>query len=227
MMSSAAHAFQLMLPGNTNVPAMTNSILQATRELRSNMHDASATFNPIHIFHTEESLRSLSASGLPWRDVLGRYNISVSSLVHHVTKLEEPSVERFRDLVYQLRTVVDPLQNAQYYVDLTGGVSSLKAILAVFAYVLDIEHVYSLEVAFSEDAGERRRQLSMFLPDLEQTGVTISYRRFPPVRDFDAFGKMNYTEVIRHRDVVEGATRDLGDLLPRHVDLGFLTLIRK
>lgn len=47
-------------------------------------------------------------------------------------------------MVEQLRTIVSPLENAYYYVELTGGISSLQAILAVFSYVLDIEHIYTL-----------------------------------------------------------------------------------
>ncbi|NEP83952.1 MAG: hypothetical protein F6K39_41020, partial [Okeania sp. SIO3B3] len=71
--------------------------------------------------------------------------------VHHVTKIEDSNVDTFRDLVEQLRTIVNPLDNPQNYIDLTGGISSLKSILAVFAYVLDIENIYSLEIDFSKD----------------------------------------------------------------------------
>ena len=121
----------------------------------------------------------------------------------------------------QLATIVNPLENAKYYVDLTGGVSSLKTILAVFAYVLDIEHLYSLEIAFAEDSNERRRQMSMFLPELEGAGVAIRYRRFPPIRGFDAFGKTNYTEIIRHRDSVGRAIQQLSAVL-KGPDLTYL-----
>lgn len=192
---------------------MVNAIASATTQLRSNENESDVAFNPIHIFHTEESLHRLTTSELPWRQALGQYGIAASSLVHHVTSLDESTEDRFQDLVRQLATIVNPLENAKYYVDLTGGVSSLKTILAVFAYVLDLEHLYSLEIAFADDPAERRRQLSMFLPQLETAGVEIRYRRFPPIRGFDTFGKTNYTEIIRHRDIVGRAIAQLSTVL--------------
>lgn len=202
MRDTAGH-FRLLLAGNTNVIAMANVISRATVELRANAQDNQARFNPIHIFHTEESLQALTNTTLPWRDALAAYQIAPTSLVHHVTSLQESGADRFDDLVRQLSTIVNPLERATYYVDLTGGVSLLKTILAVFAYVLDLEHVYSLEIAF--DPSDRNRQGSMFLPELEKTTARIHYRRFPPIRGFDTFGKRNYTEILRHREIISRA----------------------
>ncbi|NEP06957.1 MAG: hypothetical protein F6K25_07585 [Okeania sp. SIO2G4] len=74
---------------------------------------------------------------------------------------------------------------------MTGGISSVKSILAIFAYVLDIENIYSLEIDFSQDSGTRKKQASLFYYDLEKAGVSIKYRKFPPIREFDNFGKLN------------------------------------
>jgi hypothetical protein len=124
--------------------------------------------------------------------------------------------------VEQLRTIVNPLDNAHNYIDLTSGISSLKSILAVFAYVLDIENIYSLEIDFSDDPVTRKKQASLFYHELEQECVSIEYRKFPPIREFDTFGKLNYTEVLRHRSIIDELVSSLTSLLPTGLDLEHL-----
>ncbi|NEQ72927.1 MAG: hypothetical protein F6K23_07490 [Okeania sp. SIO2C9] len=61
---------------------------------------------------------------------------------------------------------------------MTGGISSLKSILAVFAYVLDIENIYSLEIDFSKYTvirNIRKKPASLFSHDLEKAGVSMVY----------------------------------------------------
>ena len=166
-MNTSGNSFNLILAGNTNAPAMINAIIRATIQARANAQDEHLVFRQVHIFHTEQSLQALMTSAEDWQQALGHYGIPVTSLVHHVTKIEDSNVDRFRDLVEQLRTIVNPLDNALYYVDLTGGISALKTILAVFAYVLDIEHVYALEIQFSDDFETRRKQAGLFYHELE------------------------------------------------------------
>jgi hypothetical protein len=221
-MSAARNSFKLILAGNTNVPAMINAIIRGTIQARSDSNNDSLTFRQVHIFHTEQSLQALTTTQAPWQKALDCYGIHVTSIVHHIVKIEDSNVERFRDLVEQLRTIVNPLDNANYYVDLTGGISALKTILAVFAYVLDIEHIYSLEVHFSDDPAVRKREWNLFYNELEQEEVKIDYRKFPPIREFDDFGKLNYTEVLRYRHVVDDLTHSLALLLPIGFDLGHL-----
>jgi len=217
-MKSCQNSFKLIIAGNKNVPAMVNVIIRATLQLRENEQDKNLTFRQVYIFHTEESLHALMSSPISWHEELQYYGISTTSLIHHVTKLEDLNDESFRDLVEQLRTIVNPLDNAHYYVDLTGGLSSLKAILAVFAYVLDIENIYSLEVQFSSDFEERKRQINLFYRQLEQKGVDIVYRKFPPIRKFDEFGKRNYTEILRHRQIINELINNLACLLSPEFD---------
>jgi hypothetical protein len=216
--------------GNTNIPAMINAIIRATLELRCNIANEKLNFRQVHIFHTEQSIQSLMVETKPWKQALNHYGISATSLIHHVTKLEDSNVDRFKDMVEQLRTIVSPLENAYYYVDLTGGISSLQAILAVFSYVLDIEHIYTLETRFSDDKDLRSRQRSLFYneleTELENGAIEINYRKFPPIRDFDDFGKLNYTEVLRHRNnitkLTESLTESLAALISTEFDLNHL-----
>jgi len=216
-MNTVKNSFKLIMAGNTNIPAMINAIIRATLELRCNIANENLNFRQVHIFHTEQSIQSLMVESKPWKQALNHYGISATSLIHHVTKLEDSNVDRFKDMVEQLRTIVSPLENAYYYVDLTGGISSLQAILAVFSYVLDIEHIYTLETRFSDDKDLRSRQRSLFYNELEKElengSIEINYRKFPPIRDFDDFGKLNYTEVLRHRNNIAKLTESLTDSL--------------
>jgi len=214
-------SFKLILAGNTNVPAMINAIIRATLQAQNDNQNNELTFRQVHVFHTEQSLQSLTASAT-WQEALTHYKISSTSLVHHVAKIEDSNVDRFRDLVEQLRTIVNPLDNAQNYIDLTSGISSLKSILAVFAYVLDIENIYSLEIDFSDEPGTRKKQAGLFYHELEQAGISIEYRKFPPIREFDTFGKLNYTEVLRHRSIIDELVSSLTSLLPSGLDLEHL-----
>ncbi|MGB3691563.1 MAG: mCpol domain-containing protein [Spirulinaceae cyanobacterium] len=214
-------SFKLILAGNRNVPAMINAIVRATLQARNDTQDSTSTFRQVHIFHTEQSLQALTTSAT-WQEALEYHEISSTSLVHHVTKIEDSNVDRFRDLVEQLRTIVNPLDNAKNYIDLTSGISSLKSILAVFAYVLDIENIYSLEIDFSDDPAIRKKQAGLFYHELVQEGIGIEYRKFPPIREFDTFGKLNYTEVLRHRSIINELVGSLTSLLPTGLDLEHL-----
>ncbi|MCL4871739.1 MAG: mCpol domain-containing protein [Anaerolineae bacterium] len=219
-MTISLKSFKLLLAGNTNVFGMTNVIIRSTLQLRQNEKEKDLSFRQIHIFHTEESLHSLINHTDNWQSALSHYDIPITSIIHHVTKIEDSSVERFRDLVEQLRTIVNPLDNASYYVDLTGGISALKTILAVFAYVLDIEHIYSLEIKFSDIREIREKQTKLFYKQLEQEleQESITYRKFPPIREFDDFGRRHYTEVIRHRQIIDGLSDKLSQLVPLQLD---------
>jgi hypothetical protein len=221
-MTQTPNPFKLIIAGNTNIIAMINVVIQATLTLRSNISNDELTFRQIHIFHTEQSLEALMSSKLGWREALLYYNIPTTCIIHHVTKLEDSNIDRYKDLVEQLRTIVNPLDNAYYYIDLTNGISALKAILAVFAYVLDIENIYSLEVEFSKDPERRRLQSSLFYHQLVNDEVSIKYRKFPPIRDFDEFGKRNLTEVLRHRQIINETTNALAFMLPTSFDIDHL-----
>jgi hypothetical protein len=229
-MKKVRDLYKLIMAGNTNISAMINCIIQATLQLRANTKSESLVFRQIHIFHTEQSLQSLITEKKPWKEALESYAISTTSLVHHVTKLEDSSVERFRDMVEQLRTIVNPIENAYYYVDLTGGISSLQAILAVFSYVLDIENIYTLETLFSSDSEVRGKQRNMFYRELEeeikQGQAKLSYKKFPPIRDFDEFGKLNYTEVLRYRrsvsSLMEHLASSIDALVSPKIDITYL-----
>jgi hypothetical protein len=46
----------------------------------------------------------------------------------------------------------------------------------------------------------------------------IHYVKFPPIREFDAFGRLNFTEVLRHRQIIDELTQTLALLLPTSFD---------
>lgn len=217
--------FKLILAGNKNIPTMVNAVIQATLQLRVNIKNDSdpegrTSFSQVHIFHTEESLQALMSDDSDWKEALNSHGVETTSLVHHVTKVEDSSEDRFDELVDQLKTIVNPIDNAYYYIDLTGGLSSLKSILAVFAYVLDIDNIYSLEIDFSrEDREDRNRQSRLFYDQLIEENVPMRYRKFPSISKFDDFGKLNYTEVIRYRRLINILSQELSSLVPDNLDV--------
>ena len=71
-------------------------------QARTNTQDEKLTFRQVHIFHTEQSLRALMASNEKWKQALSHYSVPVTSLVHHVAKIEDSNIDRFRDLVRRL-----------------------------------------------------------------------------------------------------------------------------
>lgn len=200
---------KLIVPGNRNIPALINSIIRATLQLRENENHQDLVFNQIHIFHTEESVKELMTTSLNWQEELSNYEISNTNLVHHITKIEDSSEDRFADLVEQLRDIVKPLEKQDYYIDLSGGVSSLKSILAVFAYVLDIEHIYTFEVKFSDEREKSNKQRKLFYTELVKEDISIKYRKFPAISKFDEFGKLNLTKITRYRKLFNSLEDDL------------------
>ncbi len=208
--------FKLILPGSKNVPTMINAIIRATIQAQEDSKKEDLTFRQVHIFHTEESLHALSTS-TSWQEALNYYKISSTTLVHHVTKIEDSNSDRFEDLAEQLRTIVNPLDNAQYYIDVTSGISALKSILAVFAYVLDIKNVYSLEISFTDN-----KQRNLFYHQLKKCNLKIEYRKFPPIREFDFFGKFNYVEILRYHSIIDELIKSLKPLSPNDFDFEHL-----
>jgi len=201
-------AHTLILAGNPNVPAMINGLIIATRRLRADLRDQTTVFTEVHVFNSEQSIAALMTSKLDWKGQLLKHGISHTSLVHHQVSLGDTTEDRFDEVVAQLKTIVNPLQPKRYYVDVTNGVSSIKAILSVFSYVLDIENVFSVEVQFADDPEARRRQASLFYDSLSQEpGIKIEYRRLPRITAFDAFGKLNYTEILRYRRLYSDLSR--------------------
>ncbi len=221
-MSASKESLKLILAGNTRVPAMINAIIRATIKARENTSDENLCFKQVYIFHTQQSLEALVKSEEKWKEALGYYRIPTNSLVYYVAEIEDSNVDRFKDLIEQLRTIVNPLDNVIHYIDLTGGISSLKTILAVFAYVLDIDQVYSLEIQFSDDFETRREQTGLFYHELESRGVKSQYRKFPPICEFDTFGRLNYTEILRHRQIIDELIQTLTHVLPSSFDVEHL-----
>lgn len=216
-MKNEQRSFKLIMAGNLSITSTINAIIQATKQARENAIQESINFenfDEIHIFHTKQSIQALMTSDLPWQEQLEIEKISTTSLIHHVTSIEDPNDERFEDLVKQLGTIVNPLNNTQYYVDLTNGISSIKTILAVFAYVLDIKYIYALEVNFSAEKREKKlnedekaKEISKFYQYLKPE--QIQYKKFPSIGRFDEFGKLNYTEILRHRSIIDQVIDEL------------------
>jgi hypothetical protein len=221
-MNARQPSFKLITAGNINIPTMINAIIRATLELRETTEDDTQVFRQIHIFHTEQSLQVLMSTPLNWQQALQHYSIPDTSLIHYVTDLEADDSGGFAALVEQLRGFVNPLDSAHYYIDLTNGLSALKSILAVFAFVLDIKNIYTLEVEFSQDRDQRQQQMRLFYHELEQQGVDIKYRKFPAVSSFDDFGKRNYTEILRYRQILGSYRTDLSAILPAEFSLDHL-----
>lgn len=222
MNQNKRHSFKLLTAGSTNISSTVNALIAATHQLRETGSNANLGFDQIHIFHTEQSIEALMSGNRPWKEKLEVYGIPQTSIIHHVTKIDDSNLDRFRDLVEQLKTIVNPFENSYYYIDITSGIVALKSILAIFAYVLDIEQVYSLEVEFSEDKTEKLKEMNMFYDELQDKGVKINYRKFPPVREFDTFGRLNYTEVLRHRELIATLVGHIAALLPTGFDVSHL-----
>ncbi|NEN93204.1 MAG: mCpol domain-containing protein [Okeania sp. SIO3H1] len=81
-------SFKLILAGNTNIPAMINAIIGATIQARNDTKNSDLTFRQVHIFHSEQSLQALTTS-VGWQEAISNYKIYSTSLVHHVTKIED------------------------------------------------------------------------------------------------------------------------------------------
>jgi len=196
-------SYKLIIAGNKNIHGLINCVIASTIRLRENHNDKNIFFKQVHIFHTEQSLQALISAPMDWKTEVASFKIPETTFIHHVNRIEDTNIQNFRDLVEQLKEIINPFDDiSTYYIDLTSGVSTLKSILTVFAYVLNIENIYTLEIKFSENSEERSKQSSSFYQELLGNNVSINYKKFPPISEFDDFGKLNLTEVIRYKDVI-------------------------
>lgn len=193
---------KLVIPGNIRIPSFINCVIAATKQLRKDQSNEDLFFDQIHVFHTEESIRALMRNQ-EWQEKLKIYNIPSIHFIHHVVDIENNADKGFEQLIRQLRDIINPLDNTEYYIDLSGGRSSLLSILSVFAYVLDIKHIYTLEINFSNDPELMRKQSNYYWDDIEKDGnIILRYKKFPEIGFFDRFGNRNYTEIIRYKKVI-------------------------
>lgn len=194
---------KLIIPGNIGIPSFINCIIAATIQLRKDQNNEELAFDQIHVFHTEESIKALMGNR-EWQSKLKIFGIPNINFIHHVVDIENDNEKGFDQLIRQLRDIINPLDTTEYYMDLSRGRSSLLSILSVFAYVLDIKHIYTLEVDFSNDPELRRKQSNYYWDEIEKDkSISKRYKKFPEIRSFDRFGNRNFTEVIRYKNVMD------------------------
>lgn len=62
--------------------------------------------------------------------------------------------------------------------------------------------------------------------EAEQGQASLNYKKFPPIKDFDEFGKLNYTEVLRYRrsisSLMDHLNSSLNALVSTKTDLSYL-----
>lgn len=205
--------FKLITAGNTNIYTWVNSVIAATKELQKNEDEETNTlvFENIHIFHTDDSIKKLYDNNTfnKWKTELAKYGIEEHHLIHHTYKIEENNNEIATSLISQLRNIIAATEQSQYYIDLTNGVSSIKSMFAILAYVMNIQHVYLLEINFQGNPTLRE----CFYDQLKEAQLDIHYKKLPNTQQFDDFGRLNMSDIIRYESVIGKYKTELTALL--------------
>lgn len=181
----------LVIVGNTNMASFVNCISAATEMLRRDLVGQVERFRKVHVVHTSESFMKFASPESQAR-VLSSTGLHPSDFVHHVVDLAESPDRRLDELVSEVARIAKADPSDALYFDLTGGVTQVKVALAILAFLLGVQNVYTLEVDI-----KRPDQRDWDLDRLRGENVSVSYRQISSLEKFDQFGLSNLTAVQR------------------------------
>lgn len=207
----------LIVLGNTNKFTFTNSIIAASRQSIALFQQELLT--NIYVIHSKESYAKLhdkkaDIQNWDWLEHLVQYGIDQECFTHRVVDIESTpdSVERF---VAYIEAIIKGIPDEQkVIVDLSNSTTLHKTFLAIVAYILDLAHVYMIDIIKLFSLTSERG----FIPaDI----LERSYIPAPESAKLDKIAYLNLAEMIRYKRVIQQHTTRYKNILPLSSDEGF------
>lgn len=206
----------LFVLGNLNEHTFANAIVAA------NMISKKEFGNPlreIYVLHTSESYKQLTTSGA-WLDHLHVHNIDSDIITHRTIEIlpgasatSAAGIGRFAKYV---ETAVRASEPGQIIVDLTNGTSMHKNLLSTVAYILDIPHLYAIDIAQFKKAPKE-------LGFLDEAQLQSAYVQLPESTILDSIAHLSVTEVVRYQRMVDSHTSQYNEINPLASDEEFFS----
>ena len=203
----------LLVLGNTNEHTFANSIIAANL---MSIEEFTSPLREVYVLHTPESHRVLTSSSR-WVEHLALNNIDGDVITHRTIDIgmesQSGAITKFSRFV---EVAVRASEGGQLVVDLTNGTTAHKTLLSTVAYILDVAHLYSLDVS-------RIGKPPGGLGFLDGEELRRAYVRSPDSTSLDAIAHLSLTEVVRYRRIVEAQAKQYVDVNPVAADPKFFS----
>jgi hypothetical protein len=203
----------LLVLGNTNEHTFANSIVAA------NLMSVSEFGNPlreVYVLHSPESHRVLAASE-NWLQHLALNKIDGDIITHRTIEIGfDAPTDAIAKFSRYVETAVRASEPGQMIVDLTNGMAAHKTLLSTVAYILDVPHLYTIDVS---RLGRPSRELGF----LDGDALRDAYIRSPDSTALDAIAHLSMTEVVRYRRIVDTHAQRYVGVNPSAADKEFFS----
>lgn len=132
----------LIILGNVNQFTFANSILAANGKSQELFEEA---LTNIFTIHSEDSQMQLGKES-GWVDHLRSNSIGRDLFADRIIEIssDEDSIRKFVSYVEMI--VKGGSENSHFMIDLTNGTTLQKNLLSIAAYILDLKHVYVIDI---------------------------------------------------------------------------------
>lgn len=198
----------LLMLGNTNETTFANTIAMANLKAKELFGSA---LSDIYVVHSRESSNRLATRD-GWRSHIRAHGVSPDILTQTVIEVvgtgDEEAVQRFGRYVEGAFTGT---KQGRIIIDLTNGTTLQKNLLSTVAYILDIPHVYAIDVA-------KLSQLTQPLGFLPPTQLQHAYIKAPDPVILDSLAHLSLTEVSRYQRAAAAHTKNYEAIDPDAAD---------
>lgn len=200
----------LIISGNVNRFTFTNSIIAANHKSMDLFHQP---LRDIFIVHSRESYARLHEQ-YDWLDHLESHGIDRETLAHRVIEIESTAESLQRFVSYAENVIRGTGDTGKLIVDLTNGTTLHKTFLSITSYVLDLSHLYMIDIIELSKLTPERGFIS---PDI----LAAAYRPAPESVQLDRIAYLNLAEVVRYKRIVDQHTERYSNISPNSADNEF------
>ena len=180
----------LFVLGNINEHTFGNSIVAANNK---SLTLFGKPLQDIYVLHTHESNKHLN-SVTNWINHLNENGIKADIITHRIIDISaETAVVKFAKYVER---AVATSEKHQIIVDLTNSTTFNKSLLSTVAYILDLRHVYMIDIG-KLNASEKPFG---FIP---AETLDTAYINAPETTALDSIAYLSLTEVLRYKQIIE------------------------
>lgn len=185
----------LIVLGNTNKHTFANSIVAAHHK---SLELFQSPLENVFVVHSAGSYAKLFEEQ-DWSNHLEENGIARSVLTHRTIEIESTPDSLMQFISYLERIVKGEPENEKTIADLTNGTTLHKTFLSIVAYILDLEHLYAIDIIKLSTMTKERGYLS---PEV----LLPSYTPAPASSQLDKIAYLNLAEVIRYKRIIQQHT---------------------
>lgn len=190
-MTGGTDMSQLLIVGNINEFTFTNAIIGAYAKSRE-LWGEKERFEEIYVIHSRESFKTLFKGEGKWLEELKKYEIDETIFVNRVMDIEE----NFSVFIKNIKKILATTNLNKLIIDVSNGTAELRSILAIIAYILDIQNVYFINSSLLLKEVKNNE----FCSDKDMRKY---YKKMVASKEIDKIAYLNLVEVTRYVEKID------------------------